>query len=211
MHLRIIATVDERKRSEPLLPLKGELDSLPPSRPTVYVSRELCLRYRLRNATVVLTAPDAGDESLKVYASIKIFAKDSLLFRNDPRFPEKLLHETTTGSEENWDVVVNNVLWWDIQHFQRLPLSTILREDYVMSNEQKPFLVDAQPVGSIVVNYGASFVEMDSKLTTPPGLNICFSLLFSSFRLQNLELLHRYTWISRVYLIILNYDPKDLL
>ncbi|KAG0322577.1 hypothetical protein BGZ99_003233 [Dissophora globulifera] len=145
--LEIIASVDESASPTPIATVSGERNTVLPSRPVVYVSREFCIQHRLRNATVALSHP--GPDLL--YASIKIYSKDSVLFRNDPRFPDKLVSNASgAGSASSYPVVVSNLLWWEIMRQQQEhdpvqePLPTQFHQDLTMPATQAPLFVNAR-------------------------------------------------------------------
>ncbi|KAG0303184.1 hypothetical protein BGZ98_006920 [Dissophora globulifera] len=145
--LEIIASVDESASPTPIATVSGERNTVLPSRPVVYVSRDICIQHRLRNATVALSHPGAG----LLYASIKIYSKDGVLFRNDPRFPDRLASNASgAGSASSYPVVVSNLLWWEIMMQQQEhdlaqgPLPTQFHQDLTMPATQAPLIVNAR-------------------------------------------------------------------
>ncbi|KAG0359766.1 hypothetical protein BGZ54_009844 [Gamsiella multidivaricata] len=138
--LQVIADVDENSLSARGF-LLGARDISSSSRPVVYISREHCIQHKLRNAVVALTLPGAPSKCPPVYASVKIYSKESKLFRHDPRFPEKLGVEVIgNGSTTPWPVVVSSLLWCAISriqyHTSRVPEE--FRGDVSMSAGQEP-------------------------------------------------------------------------
>src|SRR5690554_2223154 len=89
----VIASVDETRRQNECV-VSGERESTPSPRPIVYISRTQCIQHKLRNTVVALTlsGPEARDRtnSIHFYALVKVYSKESMLFRKGPWFPEKL-------------------------------------------------------------------------------------------------------------------------
>ncbi|KAI1309333.1 hypothetical protein EDD11_004116 [Mortierella claussenii] len=155
-HLQIIASVDERRQAEAACGLvSGEANATSPSRPVVYVPRELCLQHRLRNTVLALSVPlgDRSAKSIKLYASVKVYSKESIIFRKSPRFPEKLVAETaaTSASGNVWPVIVSNLLWWELGQHQNLDADTSeeFQETKGMPVGQSPIVVDAVVVNKL--------------------------------------------------------------
>lgn len=146
IHLQVIASVDENSTSHAAV-LSGDRDAAPPSRPIVYVSREQCIQHKLRNTVIALTLPGAEPDQSPLYASVKVYSKESTLFRKDPRFPDKLTAQPSgTGSTKIWSVVVSNLLWWEIECQKSKAFSREFREDIGMPAKLAPVVVIADVV-----------------------------------------------------------------
>ncbi|KAF9303256.1 hypothetical protein BGZ74_004091 [Mortierella antarctica] len=111
MQFRVIASVDETQRQNSTAILTGDRDSTPSARPILYISREQCLQHKLRNAVVALRLESGGPA---IYASVKIYSKESVLFRKDNRYPEKLIQHTATQGDnqqvKTGDAIATNLL-----------------------------------------------------------------------------------------------------
>ncbi|KAF9958170.1 hypothetical protein BGZ72_000777 [Mortierella alpina] len=168
MKLNVIASVDETSRQcKSSMSVSGERASTPSARPIVYVSREQCIQYKLRNSVVALTlASKAGQESPPpLYALVKIYSKDSILFRKDARFPENLgVREPEAGCPKTWNVVVSDLLWWELsrQHQERSQIDT-----------RQPFETFKE---GLSMASGDSAIEMDAKLISNIGSAIQVTL-----------------------------------
>ncbi|KAG9325936.1 hypothetical protein KVV02_005780 [Mortierella alpina] len=160
MKLNVIASVDETSRQcLSSIAVSGERESTPTARSIVYVSREQCIQYRLRNSVVALTLPSKAEQEapLPLYALVKMYSKESILFRKDTRFPGNLgVREPEAGSPKTWDVVVSNLLWWELsrQHQEcgqfgtRKSLETF-QEGRSMTSGASPIEIDAKLVSNI--------------------------------------------------------------
>ncbi|KAG0202606.1 hypothetical protein BGX28_004922 [Mortierella sp. GBA30] len=156
MRLNVIATVDETSRQcGSSMLASGERDSTPSARAIVYVSREQCILHKLRNSVIALALPTTGQEtSTPFYALVKVYSKESMLFRKDTRYPERLgVRESEVGSTKAWDVVVSKFLWWEIaqQHenatpFQACQIMGDFHEDIDMPAGHSPLEMDAKVV-----------------------------------------------------------------
>ncbi|KAG0277516.1 hypothetical protein BGZ95_005808 [Linnemannia exigua] len=149
MQWQVIASVDETKRSRDLV--SGGRESTPSARPIVYISREQSIQHKLRNAVVALSLAGATPEDIPLYASVKVYSQQSALFRKDNRFPEKLdACSLDSGSGKLCDVIVSNLLWWQLQQLQR-PTGALreFREDSVMTIGNSPITIHAKLVSDI--------------------------------------------------------------
>ncbi|KAF9160481.1 hypothetical protein BGX20_002513 [Mortierella sp. AD010] len=147
--LQVIASVDENSISTAAI-LLGDRNAAPPSRPIVYVSREQCIQHKLRNTVVALTLPGAGPDQLPLYASVKVYSKESALFRKDPQFPGKLVAQPSeTGSPNIWPVIVSNLLWWEIEQQTSKSTSKEFCEDIGMPIGHTPVAVVADVVNKL--------------------------------------------------------------
>ncbi|KAG0244831.1 hypothetical protein BGX31_008508 [Mortierella sp. GBA43] len=134
-NVQVIASVGENKDTTGIA--SAVQDPAPSSRPIVYVSREHCIQHKLRNAVVALSFPRLDTpKKLILHASIRIYSKESAIFRKDSRFPEKLsVQDSGQGSTKSWPVVVSSLLWWQImQHQTQTP--SAFNEDIVMPVDQ---------------------------------------------------------------------------
>ncbi|KAG0011385.1 hypothetical protein BGZ80_000724 [Entomortierella chlamydospora] len=148
-HLQIIASVDENSISTAAI-LLGDRNATPPSRPIVYVSREQCIQHKLRNTVVALTLPGAGPDQLPLYASVKVYSKESALFRKGSQFPDKLVAQPSeTGSSNIWPVVVSNLLWWEIEQHTSKSASKEFCEDIGMPTGHAPVAAIADVVNKL--------------------------------------------------------------
>ncbi|KAF8970039.1 hypothetical protein BGZ46_010574, partial [Entomortierella lignicola] len=145
--LQVIASVDENSISNATI-LSGDRNSAPPSRPIVYISREQCIQQKLRNSVIALTFP--GNQE-PLYASIKIYSKESALFRKDSRFPDKLVANSSseTISSNIWSVVVSNLLWWEIERHTLKTTQSDFREDVGMPVGHAPITGVAEVVNKL--------------------------------------------------------------
>ncbi|KAK3828926.1 MAG: P-loop containing nucleoside triphosphate hydrolase protein [Benniella sp.] len=141
----VIASVDENQDPSRLLS-RGQ-DPVPSSRPIIYVSREQCVQHKLRNTVVALSFPgEATPERLPIYASVKIYSKESALFRKDTRFPERLtVRDSDHGFVKTWPVVVSNLLWWQIMQG---PNKTF-KEDLTMLADHTPIEFEVKVVNKL--------------------------------------------------------------
>ncbi|KAF9958363.1 hypothetical protein BGZ70_009222 [Mortierella alpina] len=167
MNLNVIASVDETSRQcQSSTARSGERESTPSARSIVYVSREQCIQHRLRNSVVALSLPSqAGQQApTPLYALVKVYSKESILFRKDTRYPGNLgVSEPQAGSSKTWDVVVSNLLWWQLsrehqgwsQMDTRQPSDTF-QEDRSMKLEDSPIVINAKLslAGSVVSLHG---------------------------------------------------------
>ncbi|KAF9350852.1 hypothetical protein BGX26_011019 [Mortierella sp. AD094] len=145
-HLQVIASVDENSISTAAI-LSGDRNATPPNRPIVYVSREQCIQHKLRNTVVALTLPGAGPDQLPLYASVKVYSKESALFRKDSQFPDKLIAQPSeTGSSNIWPVVVSNLLWWEIEQQTSKSTPKEFCEDIGMPTGHAPVVAIADVV-----------------------------------------------------------------
>ncbi|KAF9990925.1 spermatogenesis associated protein 5 [Mortierella antarctica] len=164
MKLNVIASVDETSRQcLSSIAVSGERESTPTARSIVYVSREQCIQYRLRNSVVALTLPSkAGQEAPPpLYALVKMYSKESILFRKEARFPGNLgVREPEAGSPKTWDVVVSNLLSWELsrQHQERGQFGT--RKSLETFQEGRS------------MTSGDSLIEIDAKLRSTQVSNI---------------------------------------
>ncbi|KAF9982701.1 hypothetical protein BGZ65_002578 [Modicella reniformis] len=174
----VIASVDENK--DPSALVSRRLDSTLSSRPIIYISREHCIQQRLRNTIVALSIPGSvTPERVPLYAFVKIYSKESALFRKDPRFPEKLeARDPDHGSAKIWPVVVSNLLWWEITQY-RSQSSMIFNEDAAMPALNAPVELEAE----IITKLGhATMLTLEASSAngngshTPPGATISQSL-----------------------------------
>lgn len=149
MQFRVIASVDETQRQNNTAILTGDRDSTPSARPILYISREQCLQQKLRNAVVALRL-EGGDPG--IYASVKIYSKESALFRKDNRYPEKLIQHTAAQrvaqQTKIGDVIATNLLWWELQQ-ARQPTEPF-REESQMQGNDAPICIEAQTVRFLV-------------------------------------------------------------
>lgn len=149
MQFRVIASVDETQRQNSTAVLTGDRDSTPSARPILYISREQCLQHKLRNAVVALRLEGGGPA---IYASIKIYSKESVLFRKDNRYPEKLIQHTAAQGvaqrTKMGDVIATNLLRWELQQ-ARQPTKPF-REESEMQGNDLSICVEAQTVRLLV-------------------------------------------------------------
>ncbi|KAF9573770.1 hypothetical protein EC968_008049 [Mortierella alpina] len=190
MKLRVIASVDETSRQcHSSIAVTGERASTPTARSIVYISREQCIQHRLRNSVVAISPrTEAGQRAPSpLYALVKMYSKKSILFRKDTRFPGNLgVQEPEAGSLKIWDVVVSNLLWWELsrqyqecnQH-ERRQSSDIFKESHCMALEDSPIEIDAE----VISNVGSAIeITLDSPISeggeqwTPNGTAIAQSL-----------------------------------
>ncbi|KAF9205368.1 hypothetical protein BGZ49_004131 [Haplosporangium sp. Z 27] len=145
--LQVIASVDENSISNATI-LSGDRNSAPPSRPIVYISREQCIQQKLRNSVIALTFP--GNQE-PLYASVKVYSKESALFRKDSRFPDKLVANSSseTISTNIWSVVASNLLWWEIERHTLKTIQSDFREDVGMPVGHAPVTGVAEVVNKL--------------------------------------------------------------
>ncbi|KAG0057378.1 hypothetical protein BGZ83_010837 [Gryganskiella cystojenkinii] len=185
MQLRVIASVDETRRQNATL-VSGEREATPSARPILFVSRELGLHQKLRNAVVALTLSAKTGPELKsrtIHASVKFYSKESALFRKDAQFPVNLRAHQETGSttsEKTWDVVVSNLLWWELQRIQSqysaLDTKEVgFREGRAMPAGQPALTICAKVVTAIGNATNLVLTRSDSQ-TQPSGAAIAQSL-----------------------------------
>ncbi|KAF9181297.1 hypothetical protein BGZ50_005599 [Haplosporangium sp. Z 11] len=197
----VIASVDETRRQNECA-VSGERESTPSPRPIVYISRTQCIQRKLRNTVVALTlsGPGARDRASDItfYALVKVYSKESMLFRKDPQFPEKLNVHKHEEAEESWDVVVSNQLWWELSQQQQRQLQNqtragleCFREDTTMPVNHPAIAVDAR----LITNLGNATlvvlllpVTVISTQPTPNGAAVAQSLTGS--------IVSRHGWIS---------------
>ncbi|CAO3563641.1 unnamed protein product [Mortierella alpina] len=202
MNLKIIASVDETSRQcQSSIAVSGERESTPGARSIVYVSREHCIQHRLRNGVVALSLPPkAGQQApTPLYALVRMYSKESILFRKDTRYPGKLgVSEPQAGSSKTWDVVVSNQLWWQLsrQHQEGSQKdirqsSETFQEDRCMKLEDAPTDINAK----LISNLGSAIqITLDPPQSkggarwTPNGAAIAQSLAGSVVSLRG--------WIS---------------
>lgn len=142
----VIASVDENKDLNRLL--SRVQDPTPSSRPIIYVSREHCIQHKLRNTVVALSFLGQGTPR-KLCASVKIYSKESALFRKDTRFPEKLsVQGSDHGSARSCPVVVSNLLWWQIMQDQPQN-SMVFNEDVTMPTDHAPIELKVEVVSCL--------------------------------------------------------------
>ena len=151
MQWQVIASVDETKRSRDLV--SGGRESTPSARPIVYISREQSILHKLRNSVVALSLVGSVTENVPLYASVKVYSQQSIHFSKDNRFPEKLdTRQVESGSGKLCDVVVSNLLWWELQHQQRQQqrhtsgVPREFHEDFAMPTGSAPIIVHARLV-----------------------------------------------------------------
>ncbi|KAF9089336.1 hypothetical protein BGX23_006756 [Mortierella sp. AD031] len=153
MQWQVIASVDETKRSRDLV--SGERESTPSARPVVYISREQSIQHKLRNSVVALSLPGAAPEDIPLYASVKVYSLQSALFRKDSCFPEKLnTRQLDSGSGKLCDVVVSNLLWWELQQQKRGQQQAPgalreFREDSAMPIGGSPIILNAKLINDL--------------------------------------------------------------
>ncbi|KAF9155312.1 hypothetical protein BG015_010336 [Linnemannia schmuckeri] len=151
MQWQVIASVDDTKRSRDLV--SGGRESTPSARPIVYISREQSIQYKLRNSVVALSLAGAAPEDVPLYALVKVYSQQSALFSRSNRFPQKLdTHQLESGSGKFCDVVVSNLLWWELQQQQRRQSTGALREfheDSAMPIGNAPIIVYAKLINDI--------------------------------------------------------------
>ncbi|KAF9914437.1 hypothetical protein BX616_008303 [Lobosporangium transversale] len=159
-HLRVIASVEERRQMDAnaVEPHIRELEAnWPPRKRIIYIPRELCLQHRLRNTFVALTLPGSTSNNNKtvLYASVRIYSKESMLFRKDSRFPDKLLLTQPRAAElslKEWPVVVSNLLYWEIRTqlmTEQLRVKGDFHDDISMPADQDPISVDANIINNL--------------------------------------------------------------
>lgn len=145
MQFRVIASVDETQRQNSTAILTGDRDSTPSARPILYISREQCLQNKLRNAVVALRLESGGPA---IYALVKIYSKESVLFRKDNRYPEKLIQHTATQGDDQQvkagDAIATNLLWWELQQARQAtePFSEVSE----MQENDAPICIESQTV-----------------------------------------------------------------
>ncbi|KAG0351575.1 hypothetical protein BG005_008934 [Podila minutissima] len=148
MQFRVIASVDETQRQNSTAILTGDRDSTPSARPILYISREQCLQHKLRNAVVALRLESGGPA---IYASVKIYSKESVLFRKDNRYPEKLIQHTATQGDDQQvktgDAIATNLLWWELQQARRA--TEPFHEESEMQGDDVPICAKAQTVTNL--------------------------------------------------------------
>lgn len=152
MQWQVIASVDETKRSKYLV--SGGRESTPSARPIVYISREQSIQHKLRNSVVSLSLVGSEPENVPLYASVKMYSQQSVLFNKDNHFPEKLdSRQLESGSGKLCNVVVSNLLWWELQHQQR-------QQQRHTSGAPREFQEDsAMPIGSTPIIVHAKLVS----------------------------------------------------
>ncbi|KAG0060618.1 hypothetical protein BGZ89_012105 [Linnemannia elongata] len=152
MQWQVIASVDETKRSRDFV--SGARESTPSARPIVYISREQSIQYKLRNSVVALSLVGSASDNVPLYASVKTYSKQSVLFSKYNRFPEKLdTRLVDSGSGKLCDVVVSNLLWWELQHQQR-------QQSRHTSGEPQGFHEDStMPIGSAPIIVHARLIN----------------------------------------------------
>ncbi|KAF9298746.1 hypothetical protein BGZ88_004953 [Linnemannia elongata] len=154
MQWQVIASVDETKRSRDFV--SGARESTPSARPIVYISREQSIQYKLRNSVVALSLVGSASDNVPLYASVKTYSKQSVLFSKYSRFPEKLdTRLVDSGSGKLCDVVVSNLLWWELQHQQRQQSQhtsgapQVFHEDSTMPIGSAPIIVHARLINDV--------------------------------------------------------------
>ncbi|GJJ73921.1 hypothetical protein EMPS_06279 [Entomortierella parvispora] len=151
MLLRVIASIDETSRLDPSH-VSGARHAAPSARLILYVARDQGLQLKLRNVVVALKTV-GPNPSRTIHASVKFYSKESTLFRKDPRFPDKLgtHHDGTQTSETIWNVVVTNLLWWELQQLQSQGLGTHIpfQEDKAMPLAHPPLVLTAEVINGI--------------------------------------------------------------
>ncbi|KAF9907353.1 hypothetical protein EC991_011002 [Linnemannia zychae] len=149
MKWQVIASVDETKRSRDAV--SGGRESTPSARPVVYISREQSIQHKLRNSVVALSLAGASSEDVQLYASVKVYSQQSALFRKDNYFPEKLnWRQPDSGSSKHYDVVVSNLLWWQLHQLQKQSGALReFREDSAMPIGTPPILIHAKLISDI--------------------------------------------------------------
>ncbi|KFH72317.1 hypothetical protein MVEG_02608 [Podila verticillata NRRL 6337] len=170
MQFRVIASVDETQRQNSTAVLTGDRDSTPSARPILYISREQCLQHKLRNAVVALRLEGGGPA---IYASVKIYSKESAIFRKDNRYPEKLvLHTTAQGVAQQTkmgDVIATNLLWWELKQ-ARQPIEPF-REESEMEGDDLSICIEAQTVTNLGNVVSLSLCPGPLNSTSQPILN----------------------------------------
>lgn len=143
----VIASVDENNDPNGLHP-RGQ-DPTPSSRPIIYISREHCIQHKLRNSVVALSLLGQGTPK-RLHASVKIYSKESALFRKYARFPEKLaVGSSDRGSANSYPVIVSNLLWWQIVQDQT-QTCMVFKEDVTMPTDHAPIELGAEVVSHLV-------------------------------------------------------------
>lgn len=83
-----------------------------------------------------------------IYASVKIYSKESVLFRKDNRYPEKLIQHTATQGDDQQvktgDAIATNLLWWELQQARRA--TEPFHEESEMQGDDAPICAKAQTV-----------------------------------------------------------------
>ncbi|KAF9581822.1 hypothetical protein BGW38_001031, partial [Lunasporangiospora selenospora] len=126
--LHLIAAVDDTRHQSG--------GSIPPSRPIIYLPRDLVLLHRLRSSVVALRVQGAGageELSTPIYAIVRIYSCESLLFRKGSQYPSKLSSRVTGDpSQKSWEAVASNLLAWEIkqQYLHRRMAASLTPQGY---------------------------------------------------------------------------------
>ncbi|KAF9928778.1 hypothetical protein FBU30_002098 [Linnemannia zychae] len=149
MQWQVIASVNETKRGSDLV--SGGHELAPSARPIIYISREQCIQHKLRNSVVALSLADTALENNLLYASVKIYSKQSAHFRKDNRFPEKLeAHQSDSGPGIFGDAIVSNLLWWGLRNQQQSAKALGEFNEYsAMATGDHPILMTAKQVSNV--------------------------------------------------------------
>ncbi|KAF9429780.1 hypothetical protein BGZ94_009548, partial [Podila epigama] len=131
----VIASVDETQSQNFPSIRTSDKYATPAARPIIFISREQCLKHKLRNAVVALTT-DNGETA--VYASVKMYSKESSLFRRDSRYPATLAQLKDNAAS----AIATNLLYWELKRAKKwtAPFS----EESGDLVDDAPIIVDVQ-------------------------------------------------------------------